>query len=408
MRRAVTGDEDLRIATLLRVSPNKFYRQGIDSPEQLADGFPTTRDELFGYDALIIGSVEAASLSEAQQAVIRDFVSERGGSLLMIAGPGGLGNGGWGQSGLADVLPAQLPPSSVDTFHRKKAPVALTPQGQGSLMLRFDADADANLAAWQDLPEIADYQVIGDLKPAAVTLVNADTELGVIPLLVTQPYGRGHAYILASGGTWRWQMSLPLEDQKHETFWRQLLRALVASAPEAISLRAASTSEGDDISLRAEFRDEAFRPVDDVGVVAVASHESGETLTIGLVPGEEPGVFTGRLEPPQPGTWYFEAVAERDGEPVAVGRVSLLHEATQSEVFGIRKNAGLLQRLSTATGGRYFEAGNLDGLSDLLRYSSSGITETEYRAIWDAPIIFLLLLALKGGEWLLRRRWGTI
>ena len=408
MRRAVTGDEDLRIATLLRVSPNKFYRQGIDSPEQLSDGFPTTRDELFGYDALIIGSVEAASLSEEQQAVIRDFVSERGGSLMMLAGPGGLGNGGWGQSGLADVLPAQLPPSSVDTFHRKKAPVSLTPQGQGSLMLRFDADADANLAAWQELPEIADYQVIGDLKPAAVTLINADTELGAIPLLVTQPYGRGHAYILASGGTWRWQMSLPLEDQKHETFWRQLLRALVASAPEAISLRAMATGEGDDISLRAEFRDDAFRPVDDVGVVAVASHESGETLTIGLVPGEEPGVFTGRLAPPQPGTWYFEAVAERDGEPVAVGRVSLLHEAAQSEVFGIRMNAGLLQRLSTATGGRYFEAGNLDGLSDLLRYSSSGITETEYRAIWDAPIIFLLLLALKGGEWLLRRRWGTI
>ena len=160
--------------------------------------------------------------------------------------------------------------------------------------------------------------------------------------------------------------------------------------------------------MRAEFRDDGFRPVDDVGVVAVASHESGETLTIGLVPGEEPGVFTGRLAPPQPGTWYFEAVAERDGEPVAVGRVSLLHEAAQSEFFGIRMNAGLLQRLSTATGGRYFEAGNLDGLSDLLRYSSSGITETEYRAIWDAPIIFLLLLALKGGEWLLRRRWGTI
>jgi uncharacterized membrane protein len=408
MRRAVTGDEDLRIATLLRVSPNKFYRQGIDSPEQLADGFPTTRDELFGYDALIIGSVEAASLSEEQQAVIRDFVSERGGSLLMLAGPGGLGNGGWGQSGLADVLPARLPPTSTDTFHRKKAPVSLTPQGQGSLMLRFDADADANLAAWQALPEIADYQLIGDLKPAAVTLVNAETEFGMIPLLVTQPYGRGHAYILASGGTWRWQMSLPLEDQKHETFWRQLLRALVASAPEAISLKAASAGEGDDIVLRAEYRDDAFRPVDDVGVVAIASHESGETLTISLAPGEEPGVFAGRLEPPQHGTWYFEAVAERDGEPVAVGRVSLLHEAAQTEFFGIRMNAGLLQRLSAATGGQYFETDNLDGLSDLLRYSSSGITETEYRAIWDAPIIFLLLLALKGGEWLLRRRWGTI
>ena len=85
MRRAVSTDEDLQIATLLRVSPNKFYRQGIDSPQQLENGFPTTRDELFGYDALIIGSVEAASLTDEQQDIIHDFVSERGGSLLMLA-----------------------------------------------------------------------------------------------------------------------------------------------------------------------------------------------------------------------------------------------------------------------------------------------------------------------------------
>ena len=96
MCRALSDDKDLQIASLLRVSPNKFYRQGIETPEQLENGFPATRDELFAYDALIIGSVEAASLSDEQQNVIHDFVSERGGSLLMLAGPNGLGNGGLG------------------------------------------------------------------------------------------------------------------------------------------------------------------------------------------------------------------------------------------------------------------------------------------------------------------------
>ena len=50
----------------------------------------------------------------------------------------------------------------------------------------------------------------------------------------------------------------------------------------------------------------------------------------------------------------------------------------------------------------------IDALPDLLRYSSSGITETDYRPIWDAPAVFLLLLMLKGGEWMLRRRWSTL
>jgi hypothetical protein len=86
----------------------------------------------------------------------------------------------------------------------------------------------------------------------------------------------------------------------------------------------------------------------------------------------------------------------------------VLHESGQAEFFGFRRDSGTLRRLSEATGGRYFEAGQLDGLDDLLRYSSSGITETEYRPIWDAPAIFVLLLLLKSGEWLLRRRWSTI
>jgi uncharacterized membrane protein len=408
MRRAVGRDEDLRFATLLRVSPNKFYRQGIDSPEELQDGFPETRNKLFAYDALIIGSVEAAMLTPEQQQMIRDFVSERGGSLLMLAGPNGLGNGGWGQSAIADVLPAALPPSSTDSFHRKRAVAVLTPQGASSQMLRFDAENDANAEAWQALPEIGDYQVTGNLKPAAVTLLNADTDVGRLPLFITQPFGRGNAYILATGGTWRWQMSMPVEDLKHETFWRQLLRALVATAPDNVSLTTSNDGQAGAISLRAEFRDDAFNPVDDIGVTAVASHEGGDSLSVTMLPASEPGVFTGEIEPPLSGTWYFEALAERNGEPVAVSRSSMLYESGQAEHFGFRANPALLQRLSEATGGQYFEAGDLSGLADLLRYSSSGITETEYRSVWDAPILFLLLLTLKAGEWLLRRRWKTI
>ncbi|MGI9261138.1 MAG: hypothetical protein ACR2QR_03830 [Woeseiaceae bacterium] len=275
-------------------------------------------------------------------------------------------------------------------------------------MLRLDSDEEENRLAWGELPEIADYQETGNLKPAAITLINAETDLGRIPLLVTQPYGRGHSYILATGGTWRWQMSMPLDDMSHETFWRQVLRAMVGNAPENVSLTASNQSGGGDIDLRAEFRDDSFNPVDDVSVTAVASHESGESFSVPLLPGEEPGVFTGSMTPPQSGTWYFEALAEKDDEPVAVGRSSMLYESGQAEHFGFRMNRGLLQRLSEATGGQYFEPDDLSALPDLLRYSSAGITETEYRSIWDAPAIFLLLFLLKGGEWLLRRRWSSI
>jgi uncharacterized membrane protein len=409
LRRALETEEDIKFVSLLRVSPNKFYRQGLESPQELEDGFPSTRRELFAYDALIIGSVEAASFSAEQLDIVRDFVNERGGSLLMLAGPNGLGNGGWGQSSIADLLPARLPNSKVDSFVRSKAAVVLTPQGADTQMLRLANSAEANQIAWRELPEIADYQTTGELKPAAMTLLSASTDSGSLPLLMTQPFGRGHAYILASGGTWRWQMSMPLENQSHESFWRQFMRALVSSAPSNVSLSANAAGGESAVRLRAEFRDDAFTPIDDLRVSAVVSHEDGESWTVDLLPSaDESGVFTADSDLNKSGAWYFEAIAERNDEVFDVVRSSVFSESGQAEYFNIRRNSGLLQRLSEATGGQYFEAGDISALPDLLRYSDAGITEQIHRPVWDALVVFLLLLFLKSGEWLLRRRWSTI
>ncbi len=276
-------------------------------------------------------------------------------------------------------------------------------------MLRLADESVTNRERWAELPEIADYQVTGTLKPAAITLLNAVTDVGEIPLLVTQQFGRGHAYILATGGTWRWQMSMPVEDQSHETFWRQLLRTLVAQAPNNVSLTAGADDGKSAITLRAEFRDDAFQPLDDIGVTAVVTHQGGESWSTELIPSaDDRGVFVAEVTPTESGTWYFEAVAERNGEAIDVARTSMHYEAGEAEYFGFRRDSRNLTRLADATGGQYLEPQAIDALPDLLRYSSSGITETDYRPIWDAPIVFLLLLLLKGGEWMLRRRWSTI
>ncbi len=99
VRRAVQRDASVQLVTMLRTSPNKFYRQGVDSPEELEEGFPGKPEDLFAYDALMIGSIEAAFFSAPQQEMIKEFVNRRGGTLLMMAGRRGLGDGGWGVSG---------------------------------------------------------------------------------------------------------------------------------------------------------------------------------------------------------------------------------------------------------------------------------------------------------------------
>ena len=47
IRQALQPDKNLQLMTLLRTSGNKFYRQGIESEDNLASGFPASKEELF-------------------------------------------------------------------------------------------------------------------------------------------------------------------------------------------------------------------------------------------------------------------------------------------------------------------------------------------------------------------------
>jgi uncharacterized membrane protein len=405
MRRALEHDAGVRLMSWLHTSPNGYYRQGVDKPDELKDGFPLDRPTLFKYDAVVIGSVPSGFFKPQQLQLLRDFVSERGGSLLMLAGPNGLGAGGWGETIVGKILPAQLP-NKKDSFHRVQAQALVTPRGKRSALLRLSDDATASEAGWSSLPKIADYQEIGALKPAAVALLNLRVGDQDLPLLVNQPYGLGHSWIFATGGTWRWQMLEPLKDLRHEQFWRQLTRELVADVPDAFSVQARSV--GNKILVTAEARDESFTPMRDATLSAVASL-GADSVLVPLQPVvDQPGSFRGEATLTRPGNYFVDASARRSGKIVATARTVVQHSSANAEVFGLRQNRALLAQLARATGGQYWDVSNLDGLPDAIRASAAGVTRQELRPLWDAPIVFLLLLALKTAEWMLRRRWSVV
>lgn len=410
IRRALDQDPTIKLNTLLWLSDNKFYRQGIEQASQLASGFPDDIKELYAYDAIIIGSLEAPRLDSEQQEMLHDFVSERGGSLLMLGGRYGLGQGGWGNSLLAGALPARLVDSETE-FKRVRLKARLTAEGHSSTMLQFKPDKEINAKHWETLPELADYQQIGELRPAANTLLMIDTATRRnLPLLVSQPYGRGKSVILATGGTWRWQMSLPSEDNSHETFWRQLVRALVAGSSNRFEFTASPV--GGEIQLRAEILDDQFQPGNDVRITVLASNDNAEALVNDpielLAVNGQPGVYTAQYQADANGTWYFDAVASRDDQPLQSGSAAIHRSGDVSEYFNIRKNESQLQRLAIATGGQYWEADNIDDLPEVLGTSTNGITEKIVHPLWYAPAAFLFLLFLKILEWLLRRYWRHI
>lgn len=405
LQRALSDDPSIQLTTLLKVTPNKYYRQGIDSPEQLEDGFPTERAELFSYDALIIGSMNVAEFSAEQQALIRDFVSERGGSLLMIAGLNGLGLGGWGESVVSEVLPSRLSLDDAE-FIRQKAPVIITDSGRNAPMLQFSDSAPDNLQQWAELPEVADYQKLGPLRPAATTLLEVNVDGSNLPLLVSQPYGRGQSLILATGGTWRWQMSLPLDDLRHETFWRQLSRNLVANSPRPFEL-SALTQDGN-LTVRAELRDPEDAANQGIAITAVVSSDNGELLNLELQPAPgQAGVYQANFTPAADGLYNVEAITRKNDELLNSVRTATRFEQGQ-ESFAIRQNRALLERISEVTDGQYWTPEQFDEMRDAISYSTAGITEQQISYLWDAPFFFILLFLLKAAEWMLRRWWRVI
>jgi len=411
IRRALDEDSPIRVASLLRTTPNKFYRQGLEEPTELDAGPPADREALFAYDALIIGSFEAAAFTPEQQEDIRAFVSERGGNLLMLGGLRGLADGGWGNTVVAEVLPAALPSIDAPSFIRWRAKARLTDAGRGSLITQLDADPERNAELWEEMPELADFQYLAELKPGAVALLEAEVQNTVHPLLAYQRYGLGAAYVLATGGTWRWQMQLPSEDMRHETFWRQMLQALVAGVPEPVQLRADRLYYGDstEIKLRAEVRNRRFEPVDAAEVVVTTSSAAQTPTEVAMqpVPGE-PGVYTATIQAEQPGVYEFSAAATLDGEPLGTGLFAVRREDGVAEHFSIQQNRPLLERLAQVTGGRYFSLDTIDELPEEIRFSQAGIVETQVLPLWNMPINFLLLLLLKAAEWLLRLYWGRL
>src|SRR5690349_18908990 len=201
IRRAIDDNPAVRVASLLKTTPNKFYRQGVESPDELVNGFPTDELALFRYDGLMIGSFEAAALTPAQHDMIREFVSRRGGTLLMLGVRRGLTDGGWVPTGVAEVLPVRLPELDGPSFVREPAKAMLAPAGLTSALTRLEADDAANKTAWEGLPDLADFQTLVELKPGAETLLEARFMGNTHPLLVHQRYGLGNVYVLATGGT---------------------------------------------------------------------------------------------------------------------------------------------------------------------------------------------------------------
>lgn len=413
LRRAVESDGNVQLVTLLRSSKDKFLRLGVDDSLELAAGFPRTREALFAYRAVVLGSVEASFFTADQLRMLADFVSERGGGLLMLGGRDALGEGGYGGTAVSDALPLELQGVVGDPPTLVAMRATPTAGGQGHPALQLAATDSASGARWGALPALTTVNRLGRAKPGATVLLNGALEDGVTsrPLLAYQRYGRGKAIVFGAQDSWLWQMdaTMAVDDQTHETFWRQMLRWLVSDVPDRVEpVLAEESGPGEGIAVRAEVSDSAFLKANGATVrgAVVAPGGASQDVTLEWAV-ERDGEYRTTYVPEGTGVHEVrvQAVVGRDtvtSEPAYV-RVA----PSTSEYFGAEMRPALLRQLAEETGGRFYQASQALDVARDMDYSASGATVVEQKDLWDMPALLLVLLAALAGEWALRRREGV-
>jgi uncharacterized membrane protein len=410
IRRAMEDEQTLELVTMLRTTQNKIYRQGVRDGKELEDGFPLRAEDLFGFSGLVVGAVESNWFTPSQLDLIKRFVDERGGGLLLLGGRSALSDGGYAVSPLESLLPVSLPVGS-NTFSRNPAKAILTARGEENLITRLKDDPAENRKAWAALPELADAQRVGDPRPGATVLLETGQANRRTPLLATQRFGYGRSAVFATGGSWKWQMLMDNKDDSHEIFWRQLLRWLVTDSPRQVSTELSDQILFDrsELTFTTRVRDKQWKPVNDATVVARFSQPAGGVLEQRLEPvSGQPGEYRLRAAAPAAGTYITEIVATRGQEEVGRDAITFRREDGVAEAFGRLQNRPLLQALSQRSGGNYYTPEDASRIAADMTYSEAGLTIRETRDLWPLPVFFLLLLLLKSAEWLLRRRWGAL
>ena len=416
IRESLTPNEkNITLVSLQRTGENKFYRQGIGGQQELVSGFPKTEEELFAYDGLVLGSVEASFFTADQLRNIESFVARRGGGLLALGGRLSFDAGKYKGTLIDDLLPLALEGRKVDDAESFAAvyKAQLTGAGQAHPITRLNEDRALSQKTWNDLPPISVSESLKTVKPGAIVLLEAKrggVSAATVPLLAQQHYGRGQTLAFTATDTWRWRMRMDAKSNAHETFWRQMLRYLVSGTPREIEVGPQQDVYvlDDTVRVVADIRDKHYNPVNDARATVRVTKPSGATLDVPVkfTSINDANVYVGEFKADELGPHGLELVATSAAIGQVTAKSNVLISDLNREFYSAAQNSDLLKRIATETGGKYYQLGDLQSLLDDLTYRKTPYSERVTKDLWDMPINFFLIVSLLSAEWFLRKREG--
>lgn len=422
IRRAAEGDESLRLASYLQTGPGRFYRQGINTPTELSDGFPDTSEDLYQYQAVIMGDIGRDFFSDQQLSLLQDFVAERGGGLLIA----GMLDDTFADTVLGDILPvtpvrSEVLPSFLQGGIRRGSHATgelfaprLTSAGEFSPLLRLDSDDAVNRRLWSDMPALQGVYVTGRPKPGASVLLEHPVlqyQNQAVPVLATQRYGSGRSMALTTASTWRWQMLMPSDDESHQRIWRQSLRWLAQDALERISINFDRPfyNEGDQVNVSATVLNAEYEPDNNASLYLQRTSPQGDASDVAMSWDiNEDGVYRSQFTADAEGIYrVLVDVASAAGTGIETEKqAAFVVTPSLREYNNAGLDRGMLGRIAETSGGRYYDLPQIRQMVDDIEHSPGAYSREVQEDLWDKPLLLALLIVLMSLDWMARRYRG--
>ncbi len=414
-RTGTVAEKAIELTTILQEADLQYVE--LDATAEST--FPVNREELYAYDVIIFGDVNRKLLSASALQNLSDFVTERGGGLILIAGPRHLPLA-YRETPLVKLFPADMDTVEMprsDQLLTRESPVRISRLGQVTPHVQLAETVADNASTWQRLPGLRWLLALPRIHNGVRVLVERPAYQAEgtadLPVISQQFVGAGKVIFHATDETWRW-LGDPEGDHLFDRYWLQTIRYLSRSKLLGKSRQAELTSrreeyrQGDSIELQVRFFDDRLAPPQDDAVTVVIDREQGNRrkMVMRRETGER-GMFVGRIGQLTEGKYRaWLATPTLDGEPPAtVFRVL----RPDQEMTRKQMDEADLRLAAKISRGGFYSPHQVDQLiNDLPMGRQIRVQSQPAEPLWNSSWWAALFLLLLTGEWLLRKRAGML
>ena len=416
-------DELVNLVSITHLPGGGVFVQGKPLHRNPQEGLISSQADLFKYDVIFLRDLArnyfraGGDTTESRLRNIVQFVTKRGGGLVVSGGADVYKAGGYETSALAEILPFDLSDSISGQDQFKGMFFAAIPKTAFQhALLRLLPDDGENKERLNSLRDLDGSNNVGRFKPLATPLMTrlvkvkekgGRTAEKEAPLMGYIAVGEGKVLATAADTHWRWHLQPEFEETPLAGMLANAVRYLAPPPGQepgkpSVSIGDGTPQVGQDLILSTDLRDKNYDPIrnEELVVTVFRPDESSYRMYPRDLP-EEPGHYEYRVQLDQPGLYKVKAkFAKYESER------EFLAGAAAGEFSNLSGDPEGLGRLIDKSNGEWVKDYQ-SWLADVDK-SATQVSAVRDLEAWNSPAILVLFFLLVCADCYVRKRQGLV